>query len=788
MNALDRKLIRDLWQLRAPLAAVALVMAAGVAALVMAWSTSASLRRSRDAYYDEGRFADVFVQLKRAPESLSQRLTAIPGVSTLQTRVVHDVNLSVPGMREAASARLVSLPDGGSPALNAVRLRRGRMPESRAPEVVASEPFAAANRLELGDTVGAVINGKWQALVVVGIGLSPEFVYFVRPGEMLPDNRRSGVLWMPRSSLEEALGMEGAFNDAAIKLSKDAVTPEVIRQIDALLDRYGGFGAYDRSAHISDRYLRDEFDQLAVMGTWTPAIFLCVGAFLVNVVLGRLVRTQREQIATLKAFGYSNPLLARHVLLMALAVCLTAAVIGVAAGAALGAYLTTFYINVFRFPLLSFRLDSAAVVVGVAVAAAASVFGVLGALRVVTRLSPAEAMRPEAPEEFRPTLVERLGVREVPMRWRMAIRAMENHPWRSSLAALGIGMSAAVLVVSSFALDSIDHMIDREYAAGQRYDLSVTFNEPVSESGIYSFRGLLGGDASLYSEPMRTAAARLSNRQVTRTTAIVGLEPGSDLMRLLNREGRPIELPPDGLLISEHLAEILQVGRGDLLRVQFLEGRRIAAWVPVEDTFSGFVGLAAYMRREALNRLTGDGHVLSAMLVRENSAWSAELQQRLKRTPTVASVTNKGAMLEVFRSMIAQNITRITLLHAIFAGVISFGVVYNTARIALAERQRELATMRVLGFTRAEVGRVLLTEILLLSALGVPIGLVLGRGLAWLLVRALQTESYAFPLVIFPRTYAFSALVTAFAAACSAWVVQRGLARLDLLSTLKEAG
>lgn len=788
MRTLDRKLARDLWRLRAPLGAVALVMAAGVAALIMAWSTSASLRRSRDAYYDEGRFAEIFARLKRAPESLAPRLAQIPGVAVLHTRIVHDVNLSVPGMPDATSGRLVSLPDDQQASLNAVRLRRGRMPVTRTSEVVVSEPFAAANQIEPGDSLGAVINGRWQTLTVVGIGLSPEFVYFVRPGEMLPDNRRSGVLWMPRSALAEPLGMEGAFNDVVARLSKDAVVPDVIRQLDQLLDRYGGFGAYDRSDHISDRYLRDEFDQLAVMGTWTPAIFLAVGAFLVNVVLGRLVRTQREQIATLRAFGYSRWLLVRHVLLMASAVCLTAAFIGVVAGAALGAYLTSFYIDVFRFPLLSFALDPAAVVTGITVAGAASALGVLGALRVVVRLSPAEAMRPESPDTFRPTIVERLGVRHIPIRWRIAVRAVERHPWRSLLAALGIGMAAAVLVVSSFALDSIEHVIDREYAAAQRFDLTVTFNEPVHDAGVHSFRALLGGAASLRAEPLRIAAAKVSNAQVVRTTAIFGVEPGSELLRLLDRDGRRVTIPPDGLLISEHFAQILHVRPGDSLRVQLLEGRRSASWIPVSGVFSGYVGLTAYMHRDALNRLTGDGHIMSALLVREDRDRSPELQDFLKRAPVVASVSSKRGMLEVFRALIAQNITRITLLHAIFAGVIAFGVVYNTARIAFAERQRELATLRVLGFSRSQVSRLLLSEIALLTSLGLPLGLLLGRGLAWCLVRALQTESYELPLVISPRTYAFAALVTALAAALSAWVVRRGVAKLDLLSTLKEAG
>lgn len=788
MRSLDRKLVRDLWRLRAPLAAVALVMASGVAALVMAWSTSASLAQSRANYYDEGRFGDVFAQVKRAPEFVAGSLREIPGVEALETRIVHDVNLTVPGLAEAASARLVSVPDSGAPLLNAVHLRRGRMPEPRRNEVVASEPFAAANHLSPGDTLGAVINGRWQTLTIVGIGMSPEFIYFVRAGAMLPDNRRSGVLWMPRASLEEALGMEGAFSDVTIRLAGQVDSGPVIRAVDERLDRYGGFGAYDRTDHVSDRYLRDEADQLAVMGTWTPAIFLGVAAFLIDVVLGRLVRTQREELATLKAFGCSNAMLARHVLLMGAAVSAVAAIVGIAGGALLGRYLTSFYVEVFRFPVLEFALDARAAALGVGIALVASVLGTLGALRTVTRLAPSEAMRPEAPERFRSALMERMGVSHTPVRARMALRAIENHPWRSAFAALGIALSTAVLLVSSFPLDSVDFLLEREYAASQRQDFTVVFNEPVSEAAVPSFRGLLAGNAALIAEPMRMAAARIGNGQVVRTTAIVGVDPGSDLQKILDREGRSVAVPSDGLLLSEHFADVLGVVPGDRVFVHFLEGRRVQTMVPVAGVFSGFVGLAAYMDRGALNLLAREGHVLSAILVREHPSHALELQDELRRMPAVASVLGKRAMVEEFRAVIARNIVQITLLHAAFAGVIAFGVVYNTARIAFAERRREFATLRVLGFTRAEVGKLLFTEIALLTLVGVPAGLVIGQWLARWLLAALATESYELPLVISARTYSFAALVTVLAAASSAALVRRGIARLDLLSTLKEAG
>lgn len=789
MRAIDLKLLRDLWRLQAPLAAVILVMAAGVASMVMARSTNASLRRARAEYYDRQRFADVFVQVKRAPDSVAAALAEVPGVDAVETRVIHDVNLSVPGLPEPGVGRMISVPDGHEPALNAIHLRRGRWPEvDRAGEVLVNEAFAEANGLAPGDTFGAVLNGTWQRLTIVGIGLSPEFVYFVRPGQMLPDDRRTAVIWMPKSQLVEALDMEGAFNDVAFRLDPAASASDALRRIDQLLDQYGCLGAYDRTEHASDRYLTDEFNQLRIMGLLTPAIFLSVGAFLVNVVLGRLVRTQREQFATLKAFGYTSASLIRHVLLMSAVVTVAALVVGVVVGWTLGVDLTSFYTRVFRFPALYFAVDPTAILAAGLTCAGASAGGATAALRWIIRLAPAEAMRPESPRSHVPGAFIRWTGRFLSVRWRLVVRGVESHPWRSMFAMLGVAMSAAVLVLSSFALDAIDHMIDREYAASQLYNLNVVFNEPAGRSAMHSLAGVLGGQAVLRAEPFRAAAVRISSGHRSRRLALLGAEPDSMLFRFLDEIADPVTLPPEGLLLSENLADLLDVRPGDSVEVHFLEGRRVEARIPVAGVYTGYIGLGAAMNLDSLNRVMIESDQISGAYVLEDDLNAQALYEELKETPRVASVTRKQGVIEAFRQTIAQNMTRITMLHAIFASVICFGVVYNTARVALAERQRELATLRVLGFDRQEVSSMLLGEIGLLVALGVPVGLVIGRVLAWSLIQALETESYVFSLIISPATYTFAALTTVAAAALSSLIVRRGITRLDLLATLKNVG
>lgn len=785
MQILDRKAARDIWLHRMPLLAIVLVMAAGVASLVMARSTVASLRSARDAYYDTHRFGDVFASLKRAPERVAGEVAAIPGVALVQSRVIHDANLRVPGNSDPCTGRLVSLPDDSDPLLNGVHLRRGRLPEAR-DEAVVSEPFADANRLRPGDSLDAVVNGRYHRLTIVGVAIAPEFVYFVRGGELLPDNRRSGVLWMRRQALADALDMDGAFNDIVVRVTPDASRAAVIAEIDRTLDRHGGLGAYDRQYHPSDRYVRDEFQQLGIMGTITPAVFLGVGAFLVNMVVGRLTRTQREEIATLKAFGLSTLMLSRHVAVIALAVAISACMLGVVIGWVLGDDLARVYAQMFSFPSLEFRLEPAAIVLSVAVADAASGAGAAASLRWIVRLQPAEAMRPEAPRSYRTTVLERVGLR-YPVRVRMALRGLRSHPRRTLFGVAGVALASAVLVVSNFAFDAIDFMIDREYRASQRYSDLVTFNEAVERRALGSLRNIDAGQAVLVAEPVRYAPATLIARNRERRVAVIGLENVSTLMRLLDSEGRPVDVPSDGLLLSKNLASALHARPGDSLDVRFLTGMRRTVSLPIAGVYEGMVGLSAYMSLDALNIASGDGLVISgAMLLRDDSHSSA-LYLRLGDSPAVASVTSKRGIIIAFRETIAEHIVRITVLHALFGGVIAIGVVYNMAHILFAERKRELATLRVLGFTSREATATLQREIGAIAVVGMLAGLLLGRAFAWCLVRALETENYVFPLVISPSTYASSALLTLLSAGCSAWLVRRNVARLDLLAALKSS-
>lgn len=787
MLALHKKLLRDLARLWAQLLAAAVVMSVGIAALTMALSTIASLQRAQDAYYEHYRFPHVFTHLKRAPNTLADRIAEIPGVSRVQTRILVDVNLDVPGLAEPATGRLISIPGPPPFGLSELHLRRGRFPEPDRPgEVVASEAFVEAHGFRPGDTLKAIINGRLQTLTIVGVALSPEYIYQIRPGEFFPDDKRFGVFWMPYRQLAPAYDLDGAFNDVALALTPGASLPDVLARLDDLTEPYGGAGAYGREDQTSHRYITDEMDQLRGMSRVPPTIFLSASAFILNIVFSRLIRTQREQIAALKAFGYTGRQIAFHYLQMVVVVAVLGAALGLFFGWRLGLFVTELYARFFRFPSFDFSLDPAAAVIAVSIAVGAAVVGTLASAYRAAALPPAEAMRPEAPPDYRTTLLERLRLqRLLSPAGRMVIRHLERQPVRAALTCLGIALAIAVLILGAYTHGAVEYLIDFQFNTTQRQDVTITFTEPASPPAAYEVARLPG---VLGAEPFRAIPVRLRHRHHERREAITGLPASPRLNRVVNDRGVAVSMPPDGLLLSDSLANLLDARPGDTITIEVLEGQRPTRTAPVAGVVTTYLGTAAYMDIRALNRLMREGPVVSGAFLDTDPARAADTFATIKVTPRIAGVTVKQAALDTFQTTFAQNILIMRLFNLIFASLIAFGVIYNSARIALAERAHELATLRILGFTRAEVSLILLGELAVLTLAAIPVGLLLGRLLTAYAATQLRTETHRIPLIINPSTYGFAVLVVVIAATLCGLLVRRGLDRLDLIETLKTKG
>lgn len=784
MKAIDRKLWRDLWGMKSQAVAIALVIVSGVATFIMSVSTLDSLRLTQATYYRDYRFADVFASLTRAPEGVAQRVRKIPGVDRVETRVVATANLDIPGFADPVRGQLISIPDEKGPGLNRLYLRKGRTVDpERDDEVIVSEPFAEAHGFVPGDVFGAVINGRRKDLTIVGIALSPEHIYQISPGALFPDYKRYGVFWMARGPLASAYDMEGAFNDVALTLRAGANTDDVIVRLDALLARYGGLGAYGRKDQVSHRYLSEEFRQLGTLATLFPVIFLGVAAFLLNIVIGRLVGIQREQVAVLKAFGYGNAAIGFHYAKLVLLIVMAGVCGGVAAGIWLGKGLSGIYMEFYRFPYLTYVLRPHVFLTAALVSAAAALLGTLQSVRKAALLPPAQAMRPEPPEKYRETAIERLGLKRfLSHPGRMIARHIGRRPVKSLLSVVGIALAIAILMVGNFQEDALDFMVDVQFRIAQREDLAVTFIDPTSRRSLHELGSIEGVS---YEEPFRSVHARLKFEHRSYRTSIQGIEAGSSLHRILDTGLRTVQIPPEGVVLTEHLGGILGIRPGDLLTVEVLEGNRPVRKVPVASLAKQYVGVSAIMELSALNRLLREGNAISGAYLSVDEQARPAVYAALKGMPRIAGTVIREDAIRSFYDTLGESLLIFTFINTVLAGTIAFGVVYNSARIALSERSRELASLRVLGYTRGEISYILLGEIFAFTLAAIPIGFVIGRFLCGYISANLQSDLYRVPLILERGTYAFAAAVVLASTCLSALSMRRKLFRLDLVAVLK---
>ena len=784
MRAIHIKLFRDLWHTWGQALAIAAVIASGIATYVMSVSTVHSLVSTRAAFYRDYRFAEVFASAKRAPNSLHERIEAIPGVDRVETRVVAAVKFSVPGFPDPVNARVISIPARGEPLLNRLHLRAGRLPDpARDDEVVLNEVFAEAHRLQPGDRLDMVIKGRLQSVRVCGIALSPEYVFQINPGGVIPDFKRFGVLWMRRNVLEEAYQMEGGFNDVVLTLAAGAQPEEVMDQLTALLQDYGGLDAQDRYWQTSHRFLENEFSQLRQMARIFSIIFLGVAAFLLNVVLSRLISTQRQEIAALKSFGYSDAQVGLHYLQFVGVIVAAGVVVGVGAGIWLGQGLSHLYIEYYRFPVFRYELRAGVALLAAAVSAAAAILATWTAVRRAVLLPPAEAMRPEPPAKYRRSLVERAGLgRAFSQSVRMILRNVERRPVKSTVSVIGIALACAVMVVGTFFSDAVDFMIEVEFERAQRQDITMRFFEPTSRRVLHDVEAMEG---VRYAEVYRSVPVRLRHGHRSYRTTIKGSERDRDLNRLLDTGHHALELPISGVLLTDHLAQLLGVRPGDTLIAEVLEGRQPELRLEVAGVASQYVGVGAYMELGALNRVMQEDDSVSGAYLKIDPSYRQRIYAAVKEMPRVSSSDATENLISSFYETSGEFILVFVTFISGLAGIITFGVVYNSARIALAERAHELASMRVLGFTRGEISFILLGELTLLTLVAIPAGLVMGRMLCWVMIQNVQQDIFRVPLIVQPNTYALAATVVIGASLLSSLLVRSRLDHLDLVAVLK---
>ncbi|WP_146346824.1 ABC transporter permease [Phaeobacter marinintestinus] len=784
MSPLTRKLFRDLWRIKAQAVAIAMVIAMGVLMQVMMTGLVTSLDETRQAYYDRYRLADIFAYVTRAPEPIVADLRQIPGVAQVETRIMGSALVDVPGVDAPLQAQAVSLPDFGDPRLNDLYLTDGRKLDGTRPdEILLLKGFGDAHGLQVGDTLAATMNGARRTFDIVGLVQSPEFLYTIAPGEFVSDDSRFAVIWAARSTLAAAYDLDGAFNEALMSITRGTDPAAVMDAADRILDRYGGRGAYGVADLISNRFITEEIGGLSRTSGSVPLVFLAVAAFLLNIVITRMVQSEREEIGLMKAFGYSNWQVGGHYFELILTIAAGGALLGCVLGIAAGRGMVDLYLNYFKFPFLVFRLDPSAFVIGVTASILSASAGGLFVLRKVFALSPAVAMRPAAPPDYsRSGRFGAAAARFMDQPTRMVLRRFTRQPFRMGGSVVGIAAGLALSTAMSSLLANFEYMVDVSFNAIDRSDVTVTFTHPLERRTLFELERIPG---VIEVEPVRDVAAILGRGVKTYRGGISGLGVDSRLYRALDANERPVFMRSDGIILSTGLASILGASAGDILTVDVREGRQPVVDLPVVAVSQSLVGAPAYMEIEALNRALGEPLRVSGAYLRIDADQSSQIYNALKDRPNVAGVSLKSDARDALVKLVDEGPGNMRYVMALIAGIITFGVVYNAARIAQAERSRDLASLRVIGFTKAEVGFVLLGEIGIVTLLALPLGSGLGYLLTFVVAAAFSTELYQILPIVNPANYGTAILIVIVASALSAWLVKRDIDRTELVLALK---
>jgi putative ABC transport system permease protein len=764
--------------------AIALVIAVGVLMLVMMDGLVSSLEQTRTAYYERYRLADLFAPVKRAPQRLLARIAAVEGVAAVEGRVVGGALIDIDGQAVPVRAQAVSLPDFQAPRLNEIYLAAGRrLDPRRRDEVLLLEGFARAHDLAPGDTLAATMNGARRNFRIAGLAQSPEFLYSAAPGELMPDDARFAVIWMSEKSLAAAYDVDGAFNEALIALERGASEAAVLDAVDRLLEPYGAIGTYGLEDQFSNRFVSEEISGLRVSASNIPPIFMAVAAFLLYIVISRMIEAERGQIGLLKAFGYTSTEIVLHYLKFVLAIAAAGAVLGCVLGILSGQALAGYYQLYFKFPFLIFRVDPAAMVTGMLVSTGAASAGGLLVLQRVFALTPAVAMRPAAPADYsRSARIADALKRFVDQPSRMVIRRLTRQPGRALAAvagiAVGMGLSVAILGV----LSGFDRTIELNFQVIDRSDATVTFVEPLSNKTVLELQRMPG---VIEVEPFRAVPVILRHERRSHRGALSGLLPAPRLNRAMTADVRPIHIRGDGITLAASLAAKLNIVPGQALHIEVREGRRPTLSVPVVGIAQTLLGAPAYLELAALNGALEEPDRVSGAFLRIDQERAQDIYEALKHMPAVAGVSLREEARSAFQRVMDEGSGAMRYIMAIVAAIITFGIVYNSARIAFAERAHDLASLRVIGFTNGEAAFVLLGELALITLAALPVGTMIGIALTDAIAAGFSTDLYTIPADLDASAVGTASLAVLIAAAFSGWLVKRDIDRLDLVSALK---
>lgn len=789
MSVLHRKVWRDLRGSLGVLLTVVAIIAVGAGSLVGLRGAQRVLIDSQHTYYRDYRFADFWIDVKKAPLPAVERIAALPGVGRVEARVVFDVILDLPGVSQPLSGRLLSVPaDNLREALNGICLVRGSwFSEDRPEEIIISDPFAKAHDLQPGDRVSLILNRKKESFIIAGTAISPEYVYMVRgAGDIMPDPEHFGVLYVKERYARDVLDFQDACNQVTGKYARgfEGDRAVLLDKMERMLDPYGVLASTPRDRQASHRFLSDEINGLGVTAAILPVIFLLVAALVLNILMNRLAERQRSVIGTLKALGYSDGQVLRHFLSFGLVVGLAGGIASAGLGTLMAMGMIEIYRDFYQFPQFVHRSYPDLLALAMAISVVFSVTGTAKGVWGVLKLHPAEAMRSRPPErggaiflERFPALWKRLGFRT-----HMALRSMMRHPARTLTGIFATSVSAAIVFMTLIMYDSTHFLLEFQFEHISHSDADIGMRDEQSVAALYEARDLPG---VWKAEPVLGVMCRLRNGWRSRRVMVTGLCEKHELTTPRQRDLTPIDIPSEGLAIARKLAEILGVGTGDRIELTPVRGRRQTVTVRVASIVEGYFGLDCYASQEYLSRLVGEAAAVNGVQLAVVASQTEDLYRAVKDLPNAQGLTVKSDARRSIEATLTESMAASLGVTVLFAGVIAFGSMLNASMVEIGDRVREISTLRVLGYDSAQVAGIFIRQNLVVFVLGVALAVPMGYGLTLAAVSGYDTELFRMPVVFRPVMILMTGAVTLLFVLAAQWFVYRAVCKLDWLEGTK---
>ncbi len=785
-SALRKKLLRDVAGMWGQFAAATAVVLLATMVFVTFRVTYNSLIQCRDAYYRENRFADFFVNLERAPRSALRDVEAIPGVWRVQGRIVKEVPLEVPGNEGSVVGRIVSMPERRERLINDIHMVRGSyFPGTSLKEVIVNPRFCKANGLQVGDTFQATINERKEDLRIVGMAMSPEYVYVIRNVQQLaPDDESFGVIFAREAFVEDAFNLTNAFNDLAGLLRPGADVDRVLEGIEEELSTYGVYLKHGRFDQPSNRYLHEELKGVRAASRAVPMVFLLVAAAVIHVIVRRLTELQRTQIGLLCALGYTKGQVIWHYVSYALVIGVAGTVLGAVLSRWAAGLFLIMYRKFFTFPSLTVRFQASPVFFALALNCGVCIVGAGRSAWRVLKMEPAVALAPKPAEEQPIVHVGVLAAlwQRLPLTWRIAVRNTFRNRARTLFSAGGVAVAMMILVVGRTTNDFVDFIIEHHFGKVELADVRVEFVNERPESAAYDVRHV---DGVRRVEGIYQIGADLRKAWRTKFVAILGLPRENRLYRVLDRSGARTRVPPQGLIVPRMLADRLDLRPGDTVGldpfVEDLDERDAVVRGVVDE----YMGMNVYADRKHLARLLGKGPMLTGAMATVERRRLKQVMDSLDDLPGVRAVTATGQTLESFMESVEELIGVAVLVQTIAGAVIAFAVIYNASSVSIAEQERDLACMHSLGYSRRQVADIATHEVMPLGLIGVILGVPLAILVSHIIADAFETDLYRLPMVVRPVTYLTCAVLVLCFLFISRWLVRRRVYRIDIVRRLK---